>query len=114
MTWRDHIKAAIEKGDGKWSMEAIEERLRSGSARLVVIGNSSVVVWVEEFPLKSALVVAFAGGRMDDIDEGLDVLKAYAKQLECQQIDIYGRKGWARALVNHGFRQTSVVMSLEV
>ena len=112
--WREHIQAAIDHTDGKWAMGDIEEKLRQGTARLLLTENSAAVIWVDHYPQRKALTVAFAGGNLDDILAHIPGVEAYAKQLGVDQIDIYGRKGWERVLNRHGFRQTSTIMSRSV
>lgn len=114
MDWRKHIQAAIDKTDGKWSMADVEAKIHDHTACLFATEDSAAVVWVEEYPRKRALTVAFGGGRLDDILANIPPIAEYARQLHCTQVDVYGRKGWVKALKQHGFKQTSVTMSLEV
>lgn len=114
MNWRDHIQAAIAKTDGKWSLEDVEARVENRTACLFTTEQSAAVVWVDEYPQRRALTVAFGGGSLDDILSHVPAIKEYARQLDCGQVDVYGRPGWVKALKKLGFRQTSVTMTLGV
>lgn len=111
--WREHIQAAIGKSDGKYNLADIEAKVRDKTAQVYLTDKSAAVLWVESFPQFNALVVAFGGGDLGDIIAHVPAIQAYARRVGCEQIDVYGRPGWARELKKHGFRQTAVVMSLE-
>ena len=114
MNWRKHIQAAIDKTDGKWSIEDVEERLKAQTAQLFLTDKSAAVLWVDKYPQRSALTVAFGGGELNDILSHIPEIKEYARQLKCDQVDVYGRPGWVKALKKSGFRQSSVTMSIGV
>ena len=112
--WEDHIKAAIAKTDGKWSFDDVERRLKENTAKLFFSDKSAAVVWVDQYPQRVALTVAYGGGELEDMLYQMQHIKDYAAQIGVDQVDVYGRPGWVKALKKLGFRQTSVTMSIGV
>ena len=114
MTWRKHISEALEYADGKYNLDDIEQRIRARTAILFTSDKSSAVVWVEDYPQVRSLVVAFGGGDLDDILAHIPTIRDYGREVGCTQVDVYGRPGWSKVLKKHGFRQSSVIMSIGV
>ena len=114
MNWKEYIQEAIDHTDGKWSLSDIEDRINKQTAQLFMTNKSCAVVWVDEYPQKKALTVAFGGGDLNDILHYIPNMAEYAQLLGCNQVDVYGRPGWAKVLKKHNFKQTSVTMSLDV
>ena len=109
-----YIDAAVEYSDGKWTLQAVLERIARGEAQLWQGEHCAGVTWFEYYPGKMCLVLAFAGGDMGELLELLPTVEAFAHRENCQQIDVYGRGGWERVLKSSGYRKTSTICSKEL
>lgn len=46
--------------------------------------------------------------------EVLEMFETFAKEHDCKKVNVYGRKGWARALRNFGYYEPYTVLTKEV
>lgn len=48
------------------------------------------------------------------LDDLVDMAKAYGKHHNCKYVEGYGRKGWLRALREHGFKEYAITTRLKL
>jgi hypothetical protein len=94
--------------------------LREGSKRAIICWTEEsvdavAIIKVAYKPVPQLLVWAMAGDGLENWREPLqDALVGIAKELKLPRIRGYGRRGWARALKDLGWKEVSTVCELEV
>lgn len=105
------IRRATERDHGRTSPETVKADLEAETALLWVSPDLSAVAvtTTETHPtgLKS-LVIRYAAGNGGDFNRKMVDFEEYARALGCDAIEIYGRRGWLRAL--DGFEEDMTVM----
>lgn len=108
MIW-DWLRPAIERG-GMHSVESVIEEIKAGRMQLWHGPDGAAVTQVVDFPQKRVLHVLFAGGSMEQIIDFQDSAAEWGKAQGCTEMTLSGRKGWVRALKDHGWKPKDVVM----
>lgn len=93
---RPWIEAALEYANGTATIEDIEERIADGRLQLWPAEKGCVLTEFVEFPQKTVLNIAFAGGEMGQLKDMMDSIAAFAKINGASAVTITGRPGWAR------------------
>lgn len=106
---------------GHLTRDEIRAAVYSGSMQLWGCGPKPdctfiIITNVAFFPSKNVLMVGWGAGEFRK--EMLPVLDAtlnnYADMMQCAEIEVHGRSGWAKALKEIGFKQSKVVLSRQV
>jgi len=71
--------------------------------------NSALITEIIDHPMKRVLVVVFAGGDLEEIKGMEERLTQYGYALGCSEMQIFGRKGWEKALPH--FENKSVILT---
>lgn len=78
--------------------------------------SAAAVTQIQILPRYRSLVIVYLAG--DGLEEWknefIDAMRWYAQHVGCKHVELCGRPGWSRALRDAGFRNTAVVMQLEV
>ena len=112
--WRKLIKPALKPANGKYVMRDIYERIANRTAIVYQTEKSAAVLWRDSYPQYDVMVIAFAGGELEDMLEHMEPMKNQARMWGCQAIEVVGRPGWKKVLREYGFKNPSITMSLEV
>ncbi len=112
------ITRAIERFDIGEGVEHIRERLINRDQQLWICNGGDGVCISEIKICPDFKILAFpiiAGKNMNEwLDDLVVIAKAYAKHHQCKYIEGYGRKGWLKALNEHGFKNYSITTRLEI
>lgn len=77
---------------------------------------AAITTRVIRYPNRKSLSMDWIGGTR--INEWLpmaqDVLSSYARDMNCKQMEGYGRKGWGRILQKHGWGQNYIAWRMEL
>jgi len=107
---RAWIEAALEYGGGTHNFDDVVEAILSGKMQLWPAERACIVTEIVTYPRKRVLHVFLAGGELDQIiDMDTDVVQ-WAKEQGCESATQAGRKGWIRALKDHGWNSHLVLM----
>ena len=98
--------------DGCYTLEDVWDEIENNRAQFWPMPNSAVVTQVLEFPRKRVLRIWLAGGELHELRRAIAHAEEYALHRGCTEVEIDGRKGWARAL--NGFTETRRVLTKEV
>jgi hypothetical protein len=120
MVWEQveaFLVPAVEKSNGRWSMDYLYGTLVSGQKHLWVVFdetksiNCVAVTSVVDYPLKKMLSIEFLGG--NDIESWvfklLDVLNRFAWDAGCGGIEATARFGFWKWLEKDGFDKAYTV-----
>tara|TARA_R110000824_G_scaffold123440_1_gene281280 strand:- start:202 stop:591 length:390 start_codon:yes stop_codon:yes gene_type:complete len=100
---------------GSHSVEDVLEEVKEGSAVFYPVKNGAAVFKLGEYPQKRVLVIWLYGGEMASNIEGvLEAAEFHARELDCTELMIVGRRGWERVLKPHGFVHQGVVLTKDV
>ena len=107
------LQPAVDQQDG-YLMEDVKIMLLRGAWQLWVAVDddnevhASGVTRIDNYPRKRVLTITFLGGKeMKNWKHLLSDIEATAVQNGCNELEIQGRKGWAREMKD--FKHTDVV-----
>lgn len=115
------VQRAVDKSTSRFNATSVYDDAKSGhhTVWIVLIGDAIVLTLttrVVQYPCKRALVVDWVGGA--DLNEVIGTvindLKEYALNNACDHVEGTGRRGWSKALADHGFIAGDVTYKLEV
>lgn len=112
---RPWIEAALREGEGGYTMEAVEAALADGRQSLVEFEKAAVVLEILHFGERKVLNVFALGGErgaLGDLPKYEPWLNAVAKGVGAS-LRLEGRRGWARVMRRHGWRQQTVILTKE-
>lgn len=111
---RDWIQAALDAGGNTHEFEDIVESVQTGRMQFWPAPDACAITEVIRFPRKKFLHIFLAGGNKETIIDMNESAMAFARHLGCDGMSIAGRRGWVRALKNHGWRESLTSMTIEV
>lgn len=119
------IEPFVEKAAGytygRYSASNLYDMVKDGDYQLWVAydGNDfkgTVLTNVMNYPQRRVLCMGFCGGieLKDWKTPMLDLLKRYAKDMECDSIEAFGRPGWANVFKNDGYQTKWITFELPI
>lgn len=105
------LEAALKYSDGTHTIDDVEAQIKAGRIQFWPGLNGAVVTEIQEYPQKTVLNVFLCGGDLREcLEMGDNFIEPWAKENGCTAVRQYGRKGWTRALLKHGWREVFFVM----
>lgn len=112
---------AAEATEGRYSVEELYEMAKDSRNNLWVTFDESgykgfVLTSVNNYPQRRILAMNFCGGKEFKTWKTpiIDTLKRFARDCECDSIEAYGRKGWAKILKDEGYKSKFVTFELPI
>lgn len=103
------IQAALGHGFGERNFKDITDEIQEGSKQIWMHStdeafNATVITQIIEHPRKKTCEVVCLGGEEAEkfLDE-IKVIEEWAKLNNCDDIQVIGRRGWARALKSQDY-----------
>tara|TARA_R100000306_G_C4251234_1_gene80562 strand:+ start:93 stop:482 length:390 start_codon:yes stop_codon:yes gene_type:complete len=97
---------------GLQTVDDLLEEVEKGSALFYPVQDGAAVFKLAEYPQKRVLLIWLYGGEMASNIEGvLEAAEFHARELDCTEITIGGRRGWERVLKPYGFAHRGVVLT---
>jgi hypothetical protein len=97
---------------GLHSVDDVLDEVREGSALFYPVQDGAAVFKMGEYPQKRVLLIWLYGGELASNIEGvLEAADFHARELDCTEITIGGRRGWERVLKPYGFAHRGVVLT---
>ena len=97
---------------GLHSVDDVLDEVQEGSALFYPVQNGAAVFKMGEYPQKRVLLIWLYGGELASNIEGvLEAADFHARELDCTEITIGGRRGWERVLKPYGFAHRGVVLT---
>lgn len=93
-----HINRAIEASPGLYDLEDVRNACLAGHMQLWPGERSAAVTEIVHYPAKTGLIVAFAGGDVDELKQMMPKIRDFAARNGCDFLATMGRRGWARKL----------------
>jgi hypothetical protein len=93
------LQAALAYNGGRYGLEHIRERVADGRMQLFCGERCALVTEIADWPtgLKVCTVV-LGGGDLAEIKPLSEHVTAWAASIGCNEMEVVGRPGWARAL----------------
>lgn len=111
---REWIEAALEHSNGTHTFEDIVKGISEGRMQLWPAERGVMVTEIVVYPRRKMLNIFLAGGDLDQLLDMGDDMRAWAKAQGCDGAMLTGRKGWARVMKNHGWREKWITMTTEI
>lgn len=106
------IEPALNYSGNAFSWHDVLDRVASGKAKIWNNGDAAGVTEVLNFPQKRVCNVWLAGGRMESLLSMLDDVLVWAKENNCSEVTVQGRKGWQRILPGFSMRNVELVRAI--
>tara|TARA_B110001454_G_C12533275_1_gene356197 strand:- start:203 stop:562 length:360 start_codon:yes stop_codon:yes gene_type:complete len=108
------LKAALEKSGNTHTIWDVWTKISEGHAQFWPSPTWAAVTQLADYPRRKVLRIWLAGGNLDDlVKEGLPIAYDFAQHHGCDSVEVEGRKGWAKKLKEHGFKQEKVLLRKE-
>jgi hypothetical protein len=108
------LQSAIQRSGQRYRPDDVAELLESGEAQLFLAldGTGPIAAAVTQimlYPASRRLVILFCGGKgmRAWLTAGIAAIEEWARSCGCDGVEIFGRKGWARAL---GYRKSAEIL----
>jgi hypothetical protein len=109
---KPHIETALERGGvGTHTLGDVAEGLISGSMKLWTYGDCEAAL-VSQIVGDACIIITLGGSRLKDYFHYLDVIEQWAKDEGCKEMQVYGRRGWARILPDYKEKYTALAKQL--
>ncbi len=105
---RHLVHKALKQGNGEYEESDIFDALIKANMQLWWGNETILITEIAVYPQKKACIMLPAAGKSEELGQGLPMLELWAKAQGCDAMQIYGRKGWKRALAEHGYADKHV------
>ena len=96
---------------GLQTVDDVLDEVKEGSALFYPVQDGAAVFKLGEYPQKRVLIITVYGGELaSNIDGVLEAAAFHARDLDCTEILVGGRRGWERVLKPYGFAHRGVVL----
>lgn len=117
-----YLREAVDAAQARTSFEIVVNDLLTAKASLWIGYDTegpidvAFVTRVSRYPLKRMLLLELAGGQNMErwLPKATEVFRQFAIDSKLDGVEIYGRRGWARALAPYGVRETIVVSEIDL
>ena len=115
----DYLEKSAKYTHGRFTADDIKQNLLTTNKQLWVAYKSVqiygfVVTEIVTYPQMKTLMMHFTGGVHLNKwkDNMLKTLQAFAKELDCEVIESYGRKGWGKVFEQDGYKPRFIYYEL--
>jgi len=106
--WRlvkPEIERAIANGC-QWNMQEIHDRITDGRMQLWIYGEHEIDAVLVTRCTDHCLLLACAGYNMHRWLRHLSLIEVFARQMDCQRMELHGRRGWQKVLKGYRHQGT--------
>ena len=105
----DKIFARFDLG---FTSDFLLKKIKKREMQLWKVGDAYMITRIECHPDLKVLSVPFLAGENMDfwLDSVIDMLKQFAVAHDCKYIEVFGRKGWGKALKDYDFFETFKIL----
>ncbi len=113
--YKDGINAALHHSGYSHSFDHVVQAVLNGSLHFYPLTDTSFAIMeVQEYPQKKIYHCFLAGGDLSHLTDAQDMIAANGEKLGCAELSIMGRRGFGRALKQHGWSETHVRMTYPI
>lgn len=115
MTLIEKLERALEMGGGTHTVEDVVSQLDEGHAQLWLgDGDAVIVTQINDNPQVKVLHFWLAAGELQQVVELSEQVLEWGRSVGCERATLSGRRGWVRALADHGWSEQLTVMGREI
>ena len=117
---QEYLITALQFGLGEYSIGDIKNACLERDMQLWVKMDREVqgafVTKIAKYPQKNLLCVILLGGDKfkEWRDEADALLNAFGKEHNCEYVELFGRKGWGRALKDINYKEITRLFAKEI
>lgn len=109
---KPYIEAALAHAHGTHTTDDVLKIIVSGDAQFWAFEDAAIVTEIIRYPQKTVLRFWLAGGNLETLTDAEPEIIEWSKQWGCEGVEIFGRRGWVRAL--NGYKPTSTIMIKDI
>ena len=110
-----YIEAALYKSGDAYNVDDVYELVCAGIAHFEPLEDGAAVFLYHQYPQRRMLRIWLAAGILPDhLEQVVEVAQEHANRLQCDGIELEGRRGWERVLKPHGFDYKRAVLIKEL
>ncbi len=98
---------ALERSN-EYSVADVLHFAHTGDWQLWYGPNSVAFTRIANYPQHTVLIIILAAGELEEIMDLEPQVAEWGRDMGCKYVEIYGRRGWARALP--GYEEQSVIL----
>ena len=117
----EYLSSALEYGLGEYTIEDIKKSCILRDMQLWVKFNKegvegAFITKISKYPQKNLLCVILLGGNefIKWRDEADALLNAFGKEHNCEYVELFGRKGWAKMLADIDYKEITRLFAKEI
>jgi len=117
----EYLSSALEYGLGEYTIEDIKKSCILRDMQLWVKINKegvegAFITKISKYPQKNLLCVILLGGNefIKWRDEADALLNAFGKEHNCEYVELFGRKGWAKMLADIDYKEITRLFAKEI
>lgn len=116
----EHMLNSVPHTWEGYSVAFFHESVKNGNVQVWGAGKEGSVFLVYFtnimlYPAKKTLQVGWAGGKIENFLPAINAsLEQFAKEQDCDEVEILGRAGWEKLMMPFGFRKRAVYISRPV
>jgi len=118
---KEYLSSALEYGLGEYTIEDIKKSCILRDMQLWVKFNKegvegAFITKISKYPQKNLLCVILLGGNefIKWRDEADALLNAFGKEHNCEYVELFGRKGWAKMLADIDYKEITRLFAKEI
>ncbi len=117
---KEYLSSALEQSLGEYSLEDIRNACKEADMQLWIKTDKDVlgacVTKINTYPQKKILVLLLLGGKgfIEWTDEGNVLMSSFAKENNCDYLQVFGRKEWTRRLKELKYKNNNVILTKEI
>ena len=109
---KPYIEAALDHAHGTHTADDVLKIIVSGDAQFWPFADAAIVTEIIRYPQKTVLRFWLAGGNLETLTKAEPEIIRWSRRWGCQGVEIFGRRGWVRAL--NGYKPTSTIMIKDI
>lgn len=110
LEWKDNIEQALAHAEFSHTFDDVTLMVLKGQLTFFHFGDCYCLSQITVFPQFTTFHIMVAGGNFENMLEQVSMLETLAKAHGCRYLSISGRKGFERALKDHGWEHKFTTM----
>lgn len=109
---KGYIQDALEYADHSHTIDDVWEAIEGGYAAFFPLEKSAIVVEIVKYPRRKSCRIWLAGGDLNELIDAEKKVADWAKTQGCDAMEIIGRHGWKKKLVD--YRSVATVLAKDI
>jgi len=109
---KGYIEDALEYADHSHTIDDVRQAIEDKYAVFFPLQKSAIVVEIVKYPRRKSCRIWLAGGDLEELMVAEKVVANWAKKQGCDGMEIIGRHGWKKKLVD--YRSVATVLAKDI